>query len=87
MSFVTAAPEFVTAAAGDLADIGSALGAANTAAALPTTGVAAAAADEVSTQIAAIFDAYALKYQALSAQAHYDPTRPHPWRHAIWGCR
>jgi PE family len=69
MSFVTAVPEFVTAAAGDLADIGSALGAANTAAALPTTGVAAAAADEVSTQVAAIFDAYALKYQALSAQA------------------
>ena len=29
MSFLTAAPEFVTAAAGDLADIGSALGAAN----------------------------------------------------------
>jgi hypothetical protein len=69
MSFVTAAPEFVTAAAGDLADIGSALGAANAVAALPTTGIAAAAADEVSPQIAALFGAYAQKYQALSAQS------------------
>jgi hypothetical protein len=69
MSFVTAAPEFVMAAAGDLADIGSALGAANAVAALPTTGIAAAAADEVSTQIAAMFGAYAQKYQALSAQS------------------
>ncbi len=69
MSFVTAAPEFVTAAAGDLADIGSALGAANAVAALPTTGIAAAATDEVSTQIEAMFGAYAQKYQALSAQS------------------
>jgi len=69
MSFLTAAPEFVTAAAGDLADIGSMVGAANAAAALSTTGVAAAAADEVSTQIAMMFGAYAQRYQALSAQA------------------
>ena len=69
MSFVIAAPEFVTAAAGDLAEIGSALGAANAAAALPTTGVVAAAADEVSTGIAAMFGTFAQRYQALSAQA------------------
>ncbi|HUH69517.1 MAG TPA: PE family protein [Mycobacterium sp.] len=69
MSFVTAAPEFVTAAAGDLASIGSVLGAANAAAAPSTTGVVAAAADEVSTGIAAMFGTYAQQYQALSAQA------------------
>jgi hypothetical protein len=69
MSFVIAAPESVTAAAGDLADIGSALGAAHSAAALPTTGVVAAAADEVSTQIATMFGAYGRQFQALSAQA------------------
>jgi hypothetical protein len=48
MSFVIAAPEFVTAAASDLASIGSTIGAANAAAAFPTTGVLAAGADEVS---------------------------------------
>ena len=69
MSFVIAAPEFVTAAAGDLQSIGSALGAAHSAAALPTTGVVAAAADEVSTQIAAMFGTYAQEYQAAGAQA------------------
>jgi PE family len=69
MSFVIAAPEFVTAAAGDLAGIGSEIGAANAAAALPTTTVAAAAADEVSAGIAALFGRYAQQYQALSAQA------------------
>jgi PE family len=69
MSFVTAVPEFVTAAAGDLAGIGSTLAEANAAAALPTTGVVAAAADEISTGIAAMFGTYAQQYQALSAQA------------------
>jgi hypothetical protein len=69
MSFVIAMPEFVTAAAGDLADIGSALGEANAAAALPTTSVLAAAEDEVSTGIASMFGTYAQQFQALSAQA------------------
>lgn len=69
MSFLTAAPEFVSAAAGDLASIGSALGEAHAAAALPTTGIVAAAGDEVSAQIAALFGAYGQQYQALNAQA------------------
>jgi hypothetical protein len=47
MSFVIATPEFVTAAAGDLANIGSTLSEANAAAAASTTGVLAAAEDEV----------------------------------------
>ncbi|CKU62824.1 PE-PGRS family protein [Mycobacterium tuberculosis] len=38
MSFVVAAPEVVVAAASDLAGIGSAIGAANAAAAVPTMG-------------------------------------------------
>jgi len=59
VSFMTAAPEIVAVAAGDLAGIGSALGAANAAAALPTAEVAAAAADEVSIQIASMLGAYA----------------------------
>ncbi len=44
MSFVVAAPEVVVAAASDLAGIGSAIGAANAAAAVPTMGVLAAGA-------------------------------------------
>jgi hypothetical protein len=59
MSFVITAPETAAAAAGDIAAIGSAVSAANTVAVAPTTGVVAAAADEVSAQIAAIFGAHA----------------------------
>ncbi|WP_264035129.1 PE family protein, partial [Mycobacterium lacus] len=69
MSWVIAAPEYVAAAANDLAGIGSTISAANAAAAFPTTAVLAAGADEVSTTIAALFGAHAQAYQALSAQA------------------
>ena len=69
MSFVIAAPEAVTAAAGNLAGIGSTLGEATAAAAAPTTGVAAAAADEVSIALSEIFGTYGQQFQALSAQA------------------
>ncbi len=69
MSFVIAVPELVTTAASNLAEIGSALTAVNAAAALPTTGIVAAAADEVSAAIAALFGAHAQAFQAISAQA------------------
>ncbi|MBW0013286.1 PE family protein [Mycobacterium sp.] len=69
MSSVTVVPEYVKAAAGDLAHIGSTLGQANAAAATPTTSIAAAAADEISSEIAAMFGTYGQHYQALSAQA------------------
>ena len=69
MSFVAAAPEIMTSAAKDLADIGSALTAANRAAVTQTTGVLAAAEDEVSAAIAALFSAHGQGFQALSAQA------------------
>ncbi|MCV7398721.1 PE family protein [Mycobacterium fragae] len=69
MSFVTAQPEALTAAAGNLTGIGSALAAQNAAAAVPTTGVVPAAADEVSALTAAQFAMHAQMYQTVSAQA------------------
>ncbi len=69
MSFVITAPETLTAAASDLANLGSTINAANAAAAIPTTGLLPAAADEVSAQIAALVGAHAQQYQALSARA------------------
>ena len=68
MSFVIAAPESVASAASDLSGLGSALRAANFAAAPATTSVLAAAQDEVSAAIAALFGAHGAQYQALSAQ-------------------
>lgn len=61
-------PEWVTAAAADAADVASAIGAANAAAVAPTTGLLAAAEDEVSAAIAELFSAHGEGYQALSAQ-------------------
>nr|WP_231123343.1 PE domain-containing protein [Mycobacterium asiaticum] len=61
-------PEWVTAVAADAADVAAAIGAANFAAAAPTTGLLAAAEDEVSAAIAALFSAHGEGYQALSAQ-------------------
>ncbi len=69
MSFVIAQPEMIAAAAGELASIRSAINAANAAAAAQTTGVMSAAADEVSTAVAALFSSHAQAYQAASAQA------------------
>ena len=59
MSFVISTPEMLESAATDLATIGSTIGAANAAAAAPTTKVLAAAADEVSVGLAAMFDTHA----------------------------
>jgi PE family protein len=69
MSFVTTQPEALTAAAGNLAGIGSSVTAQNAAAAAPTTGVVPAAADDVSMLTAAQFAMHAQMYQAVSAQA------------------
>ncbi|WP_191497953.1 PE family protein, partial [Mycobacterium simulans] len=68
MSFVFAAPEALADAAAGLSAINSALNA-GTAAALPaTTGVIAAAQDEVSLAIAALFAQHAGDYQAVARQ-------------------
>lgn len=69
MSLVTAAPELMTVAATDLANIGSTIGAAHMAAATSTVGVIPAAADEVSSSIAHLFSQYAQDYQALAGEA------------------
>jgi PE family len=69
MSFVTTQPEVLTAAAGNLQGIGSAMTAGSAAAAAPTTGVVPAAADEVSALTAAQFAAHAEMYQTVSAHA------------------
>ena len=55
MSFVSTQPEALTAAAGTLQGIGWSMSAQNVAAAVPTTGVVPAAADEVSALTAAQF--------------------------------
>ena len=69
MSYAIAEPEFVTAAATDLAGIGSSLSEANAAAAASTARVLAPAEDEVSAAIAAVFSAHGQSFQALSSQA------------------
>lgn len=69
MSFVTTQPELLAAAAADLGGVGSSMTAQNAAAAAPTTGVAPAAADEVSALTALQFAAHAQLYQAVSSQA------------------
>ena len=69
MSFVGVVPDIVAQAAGELESLGSTLSAANAAAAAPTIGVAAPAADEVSAAIATLLGGHAQEFQALSAQA------------------
>jgi hypothetical protein len=69
MSFVSAQPDELTAAADNLQGIGSAMTAQNAAAAAPTAGVVPAAADEVSALTAAQFATHAEMYQVISAQA------------------
>src|ERR1700759_2555426 len=69
MSFVTTHPEALTAAAANLAGIGTTMSAENAAAAAPTTGLVPAAADEVSELTATQFAVHAQMYQAVRAQA------------------
>jgi predicted RecA/RadA family phage recombinase len=69
MAYVIAAPEMMTAAATDLATIGSNVSAAHMVAAARTTSVIPAAADEVSAGIAQLFSQHAADYQALAGQA------------------
>ncbi|CAM4210506.1 PPE-repeat proteins [Mycobacterium basiliense] len=69
MSYVVTQPDRLAAAAGDLQEIGAAVSAQNSTAVAPTTGVAPAAADQVSAVTAARFSAHAQLYQAISAHA------------------
>jgi hypothetical protein len=69
MSYVITDPAMIGVAADELQGIGSALAATNAAAAAPTTGVLPPATDSVSVRAAAVLDAHAVQYQAISAQA------------------
>jgi hypothetical protein len=69
MSFLTAVPEELAAAAAQLGAIGSALAAQSAGIAAPTTAIAPAAADQVSILQSSIFTAYGTFYQQLAAEA------------------
>ena len=69
MTTLLTEPQFVETAAANVAEIRSAIGAAKAAAAGPTTGLAAAAQDEVSAATAKLFGAYAQEYQSVLTQA------------------
>jgi hypothetical protein len=69
MAYVVADPEMMTAAASDLATIGSDLSAAHLAAAARTTSLIPAAADEVSAGIANLMSTHALDFQAMAQSA------------------
>jgi hypothetical protein len=69
MSFLTAVPQELAAAAAQLAAIGSALAAQNAGAAAPTTFISPAAADQVSILQSSIFTAYGALYQQVAAEA------------------
>ena len=69
MSFLVTAPEVLSSAATDLENFGATLNAAHAAAAVPTTGIVAAAADEVSVAVTSLFAQHGQAFQTLSAQA------------------
>ena len=69
MSVLLVAPELLTSTAAELDSVGSALHAAHQAAAVLTTGLATAGADQVSAAMPALFSKYGQEYQALSAHA------------------
>lgn len=68
MSYLVTMPDRVTAAAENLAGIGSSLQEVTTAASAPTTGIAAAAADEVSAAVAQLFGGFGAEFQYVSNQ-------------------
>lgn len=69
MSYVTAQPEALLSSASTLLGIGDSVSTGSAAAAVPTTALIPAAADEVSALTAAQFAAHGQLYQAVSAQA------------------
>src|SRR3984885_5415477 len=69
MSYLVATPDLLTAAATDVAGIGSTPRGANAGAFAPTTGGIPTAAHEGSAALQSLFNVHAQGYQALSAQA------------------
>jgi len=68
MAYVVAAPQAVAAAATDLANVGSTIDGANSAASAPTMGELAPSADQVSLAVGAFFSGHAESYQEICAQ-------------------
>ncbi|SOJ52767.1 PE family protein PE3 [Mycobacterium simulans] len=68
MSYLAVQPDFIATAAADLSEIRAAIAAASAVATAPTTGLVAAAADEVSEACANLFNTYANEYQAFIRQ-------------------
>jgi hypothetical protein len=68
MTYVIAEPQLMASVAAEIEEIGSALSAANAAAAAPTSAMAVAAGDEVSAAVADMFGGFGQEYQALVAQ-------------------
>jgi hypothetical protein len=66
---IITSPEMLASTAADVESIGSAISTASANAAAPTTGVLAAAEDEVSAAIANLFGRYGREYQAVVSQA------------------
>src|SRR5262249_37914108 len=69
MTYVLVSPEIMGPVAASIEGVGAALASENAAAATLTTNVTSAAADEVSTAIAALFSQHGQGYQKLVAQA------------------
>src|SRR6185437_517435 len=69
VSVLMVAPTLMNSAATDLESIRSALDAAHMVARVPTTRLAAAAADEVSVAVAALYAEFGQEFQTLTAQA------------------
>ena len=68
MAFLITEPESISAVAANVEEIGSAIRAANAAAAGPTSGLLAPAADEVSAAITKLFGLYSQEYQAVAGR-------------------
>jgi hypothetical protein len=69
MEYLVTAPEILATTAAEVGEIGSAITDANATAAGPTTGLVAAAKDEVSEAIAKLFGGYGQQYQAVLTKA------------------
>jgi hypothetical protein len=69
MAYVLTRPQVMATAAADVAAIGTTINDATAAAAGTTTGVEAAAADEVSASITSVFNAYAREWQEVIGRA------------------
>ena len=68
-SLLFAAPESLASASADLSGIGEAIRAATASAVPSTTGIAPAAADEVSAAISGLFGTFGQDFHAVSAQS------------------